>query len=686
MRIRFVILLTLAWAVFLSGQTTRAVPGVYATIADAVLHASPGDTILIAAGTYAEQLVIKKNLTFIGAGWEKTILREIAAGPDSTVMMVDTATVTIQGIQFFGNPSTDTGRRGLIGRSANTTLRQCAFILFSNVSIAAINGSLTADTVTISSLNGGGRVIVDSSANNLGISSDIGVLLMNTRFSINHLTAGAQIDHVIDIRPNLHDIPWFLGSDYPADTTQYSSGTIENSSLFGSRLSYYGQGIRIFGYQTGHRAELVIRNSRIAGQVKDSTYAIPSNLTTAGISFNGWYAYAEIYGNLIEHFNSGISVYGVATASIHDNEITRNGRYGVVTSWTTPSNQPDLGGGTMGSPGRNTIKDNGRYNIFNQNSNPLSARFNYWGTANASAIDSLVYDQLDNSSIGRVDFSSYLTPKPATPTLVSPVDGSTGIGTSPTLTWNIVSSAASYRLQVSTNAAFNPLVLDDSTLTNAARQVGPLTNGTVYYWRVSASNAGGASAWSATNQFTTLRVSFDISGTVRYGSSSGPVIPGVTAFLSSSTSGTSISSTDAQGSFRLSSFPSGIYNLAFSKSGNHPTPYTNAADALKAALYSVDTLTYPLTSIQRLAADVNNDGKVNAADALQIMLRFVGSVASFTKGDWVFLSTSSSFSITNQDITSVILGLAVGDVNGDAQGPFPGEAASAAPTIRETRR
>lgn len=93
----------------------------------------------------------------------------------------------------------------------------------------------------------------------------------------------------------------------------------------------------------------------------------------------------------------------------------------------------------------------------------------------------------------------------------------------------------------------------------------------------------------------------------------------------------------------------------------------NAADALKAALFYVDSTSSPLSAIQKLAADVNADGVVSSADALQILLRYVGSSNSFAKGDWVFLPSASSLNVATQNVTDHITGLAVGDVNGDAQ-------------------
>ncbi|HTY37967.1 MAG TPA: carboxypeptidase regulatory-like domain-containing protein, partial [Bacteroidota bacterium] len=641
-------------------------------------------TILISADTYSEQLIVNKNLTIIGAGQEKTIIKESVDNPDSTALIVDSSTVTISNIQFFGSGTTEAGRRGVVSRYASTTIRNCAFVLFSNVSIAAVNGSLTVDSVTITCLNGGDKVIVDSTSTALGINCDLGILLMNAHFSISHLTGGAQIDHVIDVRPDVHDIPNFLGKDYAVDTTQFSSGTIENSTIFGSRLSYYGQGIRIIGKMSGHRAELVIRNNRFSGTVKDSSYANPNYLTTAGISFNGGYAYADIYGNVVQYFNSGISVYGVATASIHGNEISKNGRYGIVTSWTSPANQPDLGGGSFGSPGQNTIVSNGKYSVYNLNSAPLSARFNNWGTTVTASIDSLIYDNLDNTSEGLVDYSGFLTPKPSIPALLSPTDGASGLGAATTLSWSAINTATGYRLQVSPSATFAPLLVDDSSLTTNTRQVGQLVQGTTYYWRVCALNSGGSSGWSATNRFTTQRTLFNLTGTVRYGTSSGAVIRGVTVLLSSASSPTTNALTDAQGLFTLASIPNGSYSLVLSKTGGHPTTSVNAADALKAALFGVDSLSNPLSPLQKLAADVNNDGKVNAADALQIMLRFVGTITSFARGDWVFLAAQSIATIKDQDLVNDVIGLAVGDVNGDAAGPFPASDGGSSQTKSKT--
>jgi subtilisin family serine protease len=101
--------------------------------------------------------------------------------------------------------------------------------------------------------------------------------------------------------------------------------------------------------------------------------------------------------------------------------------------------------------------------------------------------------------------SSFTTviPAPAAATLRGPANGATGVVLPPTLSWNASPGAATYRVQVSGSGDFATRVFDRSVATTSASATG-LARGTGYYWRVRASNAGGASAWSATRKFTTL--------------------------------------------------------------------------------------------------------------------------------------------------------------------------------------
>ncbi len=173
-----------------------------------------------------------------------------------------------------------------------------------------------------------------------------------------------------------------------------------------------------------------------------------------------------------------------------------------------------------------------------------------------------------------------------------------------------------------------------------------------------------------TNGSISQAMGVNVSGAVIYSDGSVPVNGVIVAITRTDVTPNIITTltTNTNGAFTTdpNKLTSGVYTFAFSKTGGHPSLYVNAADALKAALYSVDPATYPLTIIPKLAADVNNDGNVNSADALQIMLHYVGSVTSFAKGDWVFVPTATSKTLTTDDFVNNAVAIAVGDVNGDA--------------------
>jgi hypothetical protein len=76
------------------------------------------------------------------------------------------------------------------------------------------------------------------------------------------------------------------------------------------------------------------------------------------------------------------------------------------------------------------------------------------------------------------------------------------VNTSPTLTWGAVQDAATYHVDVSTNVDFSTLYLDDSSLTVDSIKLSGLALDSDYYWRVSASNPAGTSAWSIVSRFT----------------------------------------------------------------------------------------------------------------------------------------------------------------------------------------
>ncbi|HOI33315.1 MAG TPA: T9SS type A sorting domain-containing protein, partial [Bacteroidales bacterium] len=88
------------------------------------------------------------------------------------------------------------------------------------------------------------------------------------------------------------------------------------------------------------------------------------------------------------------------------------------------------------------------------------------------------------------------------PTLKTPANNATGIILDPTLTWDPISGAARYTMEIASNVDFSdPWVYETNETTYT---VAGLSFGQDYYWRVNARHAGGVSDWSAPFKFNTI--------------------------------------------------------------------------------------------------------------------------------------------------------------------------------------
>jgi hypothetical protein len=99
------------------------------------------------------------------------------------------------------------------------------------------------------------------------------------------------------------------------------------------------------------------------------------------------------------------------------------------------------------------------------------------------------------------------------PTLAGIRDDSTGLPTSPVLSWLPYSGASSYRLQVSTDSTLNPdgtfksVVFDSVGITTTSVQLQLLANLTKYYWHVNARVGNDIAVFTSAWRFTTLTAS-----------------------------------------------------------------------------------------------------------------------------------------------------------------------------------
>ena len=99
-----------------------------------------------------------------------------------------------------------------------------------------------------------------------------------------------------------------------------------------------------------------------------------------------------------------------------------------------------------------------------------------------------------------VDLSSAA---PAAGTLTAPANAATGVHPLPTLQWNAIPQAKSYRVQVASDAAFTTLVVDKATTATQLvldQSLDPLRT---YHWRVRGDNICGQGTNSPVSRFTT---------------------------------------------------------------------------------------------------------------------------------------------------------------------------------------
>jgi hypothetical protein len=91
---------------------------------------------------------------------------------------------------------------------------------------------------------------------------------------------------------------------------------------------------------------------------------------------------------------------------------------------------------------------------------------------------------------------------PAAPLLATPTNGAGNLPLSPMLSWSSV-AGATYGMQVSTDVNFGTTVCSQAGIAALSAAATGLANNTAYYWRASATNAGGT-AWSNAWSFVTV--------------------------------------------------------------------------------------------------------------------------------------------------------------------------------------
>ena len=76
------------------------------------------------------------------------------------------------------------------------------------------------------------------------------------------------------------------------------------------------------------------------------------------------------------------------------------------------------------------------------------------------------------------------------PNLTTPSDSGGGVGLSPTFSWDVISNASSYDIEIASDSEFSSIVASENSTTNSYTGA-TLNQSTTYYWRVKAKNTCG---------------------------------------------------------------------------------------------------------------------------------------------------------------------------------------------------
>lgn len=128
----------------------------------------------------------------------------------------------------------------------------------------------------------------------------------------------------------------------------------------------------------------------------------------------------------------------------------------------------------------------------------------YWIKASTSGMLTLVADASSHTHSVTTTLDPPAAPgPPSAPVLLSPDSESTAQPISLTCSWNLVTNATTYHYELSTSSSFEPMIMNDSTLTTNSKTVSSLSYNTIYYWRIRAANSDGWGNWSSVWRFTT---------------------------------------------------------------------------------------------------------------------------------------------------------------------------------------
>ena len=313
---------------------------VYCSIQDAIDDAAAGDTIIVAAGTYAEDLTIpdgKTNLEIKGAS--NPTIKGVQM-TDSTLWPLAKPNIEIlaDGVKIHGftiegpDPLAGYYSSGMIIGGENVEIYNNAFEVTNASTLDDISQGLqTYHETAVPGVDVSGLNIHDNTFTNLGTG--------NVGYEAMYINRDAETA-TVTIRDNQ-----LTGDVFRGITTERSNTTIRGNSIVTDILvSVAWQGILVRDYGGGTQDTVTVTRNVVKGSASGNGFAQGIMIGKTGQTLTN----ISVHKNTVDGNGIGIQVRSSDTdVAIHHNSIAKSGGDGIILA------------GDSDSIHHNTITDNG---------------------------------------------------------------------------------------------------------------------------------------------------------------------------------------------------------------------------------------------------------------------------------------------------------------------------------------